>query len=316
MVSDISNLNQPANSNIKAVDDFILPFQLDKADVFGRVVRSQRSISTILTRHNYQPEVAQLLGEALLLVALLGSGMKLKHRIILQIKGDGALPLLVADYYADGSLRGYVECNDALYQKWTGGDKVNPFLLIGKGHLAITIDNGDNTKPYQGIVPLEGESLANAVLSYIEGSDQILSSLKLIIQQKEYNGVLQWYGAAMLIQKLGNSGEDLKSETHDQNHQDKWAHIKALFHTLSDEELLDGNLAADRLLYRLFHEDGVRVFENSQINFDCKCERQKLESVLKHSNIEDLKEMADSNGMLEADCQFCQNKYQFFLKDL
>ncbi|MFT6083823.1 MAG: molecular chaperone Hsp33 [Alphaproteobacteria bacterium] len=312
----VSEINMPENPNIKMIDDFILPFQIDKADIVGRVIRSQKSISRILTRHNYDKPVAQLLGEALLLVTLLGSGMKLKHRIILQIKGDGALPMLVADYYADGSLRGYVECDDALYKKWTGGDSVNPFLLIGKGHLAITIDHGDNTRPYQGIVPLEGESLANAVLAYIEGSDQILSSLKLIIQQKDYNGIKQWYGAAMLIQKLGTSGEALKGDDNNPEKDEKWTHIKALFHTLSDDELLDNDLPVDRLLFRLFHEDGVRVFDEKDIKFDCKCDKERLEAVLKHSKKEDLKEMADENGMLEVDCQFCQNKYQFFLKDL
>jgi molecular chaperone Hsp33 len=312
----VSEINMPENPNIKMIDDFILPFQIDKADIVGRVIRSQKSISRILTRHNYDKPVAQLLGEALLLVTLLGSGMKLKHRIILQIKGDGALPMLVADYYADGSLRGYVECDDALYEKWTGGDSVNPFLLIGKGHLAITIDHGDNTRPYQGIVPLEGESLANAVLAYIEGSDQILSSLKLIIQQKDYNGIKQWYGAAMLIQKLGTSGEALKGDDNNPEKDEKWTHIKALFHTLSDDELLDNDLPVDRLLFRLFHEDGVRVFDKKDIKFDCKCDKERLEAVLKHSKKEDLKEMADENGMLEVDCQFCQNKYQFFLKDL
>jgi molecular chaperone Hsp33 len=312
----VFEIKPPANSNIKMVDDFILPFKIHKADIVGRVIRSQKEISKILNRHNYQPPVAQLLGEALLLVALLGSGIKLKHRLILQIKGDGALPLLVADYYADGSLRGYVECNQLLYDKWTGGEQVNPFLLIGKGHLAIIIDHGAETKPYQGIVPLEGDSLANAVLAYIKGSDQILSSLKLVIQQRDYNGTKNWFGAAMLLQKLGTSAEKIKDEEHEQNSQERWLHIKALFHTLSEQELLDDELSVDKLLFRLFHEDGVRIFPENAIRFECKCDRSRLEAVFKNSNIDDLKEMADENGMLEADCQFCQNKYQFFLKDL
>jgi molecular chaperone Hsp33 len=312
----VFKVKSPANSNIKMVDDFILPFQIDKADITGRVIRSQKAISKILNRHNYQPPVAHLLGEALLLVALLGSGMKLQHRLILQIKGDGALPLLVADYYADGSMRGYVECNQPLYDKWTGGETINPFLLIGKGHLAITIDNGAETRPYQGIVPLEGESLANAVLAYMESSDQILSSLKLVIQQRDYNGTKNWFGAAMLLQKLGTSAQIIKDEMHEHNSHEKWIHIKALFHTLSDQELLDDELSVDRLLLRLFHEDGVRIFPDSAVKFECKCDRSRLEAVLKHSNKDDLKQMADDNDMLEVDCQFCQNKYQFFLKDL
>ena len=317
----VSEINNPANSNIKSVDDFILPFQIDKADISGRIMRSQKALSRILNQHNYPVPVARLLGEALLLVALLGSGIKLKHRMILQIKGDGALPLLVADYYADGSLRGYVECNDDLYAKWTGGDFVNPFLLIGKGYLAITIDNADGSKPYQGIVPLQGESLSAAVLAYIEGSDQIMSALKLFINQKDYNGTLQWYGAAMLIQKLGKSGDDFKASSsdnpdHDDDDIEKWGRIKALFHTLSEDELCDDVLAPDRVLFRLFHEDGVRIFDKKPIHFECKCDMTRLEAVLKNSNPDDLQEMADENGIIVADCQFCKNKYQFFVKDL
>ncbi len=323
MVSEINNpinspLNTPANSNIQSVNDCVIPFQIDKAHITGRMMRCQKSISRILNQHNYPIPVARLLGEALLLVALLGSGMKLKHRMILQIKGDGALPLLVADYYADGSMRGYVECNDDLYKKWTGGETVNPFLLIGKGYLAITIDNADGSKPYQGVVALQGESLSAAILAYIEDSDQIKSLLKLFINQKDYDGVTQWYGAAMLVQKLGKSGDSFKTETidNDDDELEQWTRIKALFLTVSEEELCDETLAPERLLFRVFHEDGVRVFDEKLIHFDCKCDMGRLEAILKNSNPNDLQEMANEQGIVEAQCQFCQNKYQFFIKDL
>lgn len=312
----VSKINPPANSNIYSVQDAVIPFQIDTAHITGRMIRCQKSITRILNHHNYPVPVARLLGEALLLVALLGSGMKLKHRMILQIKGDGALPLLVADYYADGSMRGYVECKDDLYQKWTGGETVNPFLLIGKGHLAITIDNGDDTKPYQGIVPIQGESLSAAILAYIEGSDQIMSALKLFITQKDYNGTVQWFGAAMLIQKLGKSGDNFKTQFLDSFEEENWTRINALFHTLSETELCDEDLDANTLLYRLFHEDGVRVFEKNVIHFDCKCDMRRLEAVFKNSDPKDLQELADENGIIEANCQFCENKYQFSLKDI
>jgi molecular chaperone Hsp33 len=312
----VSKINTPANSNIYSVDDCVIPFQIDTAHITGRMIRCQKSISRILNQHNYPVPVARLLGEALLLVVLLGSGMKLKHRMILQIKGDGALPLLVADYYADGSMRGYVECKDDLYQKWTGGETINPFLLIGKGHLAITVDNGDDTKPYQGIVPIQGESLSVAILAYIEGSDQIMSALKLYITQKDYNGTVQWFGAAMLIQKLGKAGNDFKTECFDNNDDETWTRIKALFHTLSDSELCDAELSPDRLLFRLFHEEGVRIFEKSMIHFECKCDMSRLEAIFKNSDPSDLQELADENGIIEANCQFCENKYHFSLKDI
>jgi molecular chaperone Hsp33 len=312
----VSKINIPANSNIYSIEDCVLPFQIDTADVTGRMIRCQKSISRILNHHQYPVPVARLLGEALLLVALLGSGMKLKHRMILQIKGDGALPLLVADYYADGSMRGYVECKDDLYQQWTGGENINPFLLIGKGHLAITIDNGDDTKPYQGIVPIQGESLSAAILGYIEGSDQIISALKLFITQKDYNGTIQWFGAAMLIQKLGKAGDNFKTEFANNDDTENWTRINALFHTLSETELCDTELSEETLLYRLFHEDGVRIFEKNKIHFECKCDMSRLEAIFKNSDLADLQALADDNGIIEANCQFCENKYQFSLKDL
>lgn len=303
-----------ANSNIQMDADYVLPFYIDKADVKGRAIRCQKSITGILSQHNYPAPVARLLGEALLLAALLGSGMQLKHRLIVQIKGDGALPLLVADYYADGTMRGYVECNDALYEKWTGGEEINPFLLIGQGHLAITIDHGGTSQPIQGIVPIQGKSLSGAILAYIEGSEQIMSSLKLIINQKDYDGVLQWYGAAVLIQKLGKSGDDLKKQDDDQD--EGWGRAKALFHTLSDEELSDDVLTIDRLLFRLFHEDDVRVYDKISIKHGCKCDPERLKAVLQHSNPDDLHDMADENGMIELNCQFCPKKFEFNVKEL
>jgi redox-regulated HSP33 family molecular chaperone len=152
----VSKINTPANSNIYSTQDAVVPFQIDTAHITGRMIRCQKSISRILNQHNYPVPVARLLGEALLLVALLGSGMKLKHRMILQIKGDGALPLLVADYYADGSMRGYVECKDDLYQKLAEGNqqykKIN-YVRIKQGYgQEVTTDKlinhfkGDNTE--------------------------------------------------------------------------------------------------------------------------------------------------------------------------
>lgn len=306
-------MTSAANSNISDDSDYILPFQIDNADVMGRTIRCQKTITRILSQHNYPTPVAKLLGEALLLTALLGSGMQLKHRLILQIKGDGALPLLVADFYADGSMRGYIECNQELYDKWTGGEQVNPLLLIGKGHLAITIDHGDNSKPYQGIVPIQGESLSGAILAYIEGSEQIMSSLRLVLNQKDCDGTTQWYGSAILIQKLGKSGEDFKIQ-HDQD--ENWSRAKALFATLSDDELSDEELTADRLLFRLFHEDGVRIFDKQSISFDCKCDPERLRAVLQNSNKNDLDEMSNEHNIIEINCQFCKNKYEFDIKDL
>ncbi|MEM6603579.1 MAG: Hsp33 family molecular chaperone HslO [Pseudomonadota bacterium] len=313
----MSSVLTPANSNLLPFDDLVLPFQIEKTDVAGRFLRTQSVITEILECHNYPDMISKLLGEALMVISLIGSGMKLRHRIILQLQGDGAVPMIVAEYTAQNTMRGYAKVNQEMFERWTGGEEINPFLLLGKGHVAITIDNGPGTTPYQGIVPLEGESLSAMLLSYIEQSEQIMSSLKIYLDRVVLDeGRKVWRGGALLIQKLGKSGNDMKIEPIDSDDAEKWDRTIALFNTASQGEVLDPALKCEDLLYRLFHEDGVRVFDPHHIRFDCSCSRERLKTFLVNSDQSDLDHMADENNKIYADCQFCRTKYEFDLSEI
>ena len=265
---------EPANSNFIPFEDKVIPFQLESADVAGRFLRSQHMVTDVLDRHNYPEPIARLLGEALMVLSLIASGMKLRGRMILQIQGDGAVPMLVAEYNADGHVRGYADVNQEMFERWTGGEDVNPFLLLGKGHVALTVDNGAGTQPYQGIVPIDGKSLSAVVLRYIEQSEQIMSSLKIHLDRVKLGDKFVWRGSAMLLQKLGKAGDDFKVSAVSDEENENWDRVCALFNTATQDEMLDPELAPEKLLYRLFHEETVRVFRSNDIIFKCSCMRR------------------------------------------
>lgn len=305
-----------ANSNHQFLNGTILPFQIENVDVTGRFLRSEKTITEVLERHAYPESVARLLGEALIILALIGSGMKLRHRLILQIQGDGALPMLIAEYTAEGTMRGYVDIKQEMYEKWTGGENINPFLLFGKGHIAITIDQGAGMQPYQGIIALEGESLSASVMHYFEQSQQIISSLQIFLEHFLEDGKRFWRAGGILLQKLGRAGEDLKAAALDETQKDNWDRCCALLKTATSKETLDPNLKDTELLYRLFHEDGVRIFDASDLGFACSCSRERLESFLRGNSPEALQEMVEDDGHIHANCKFCNAKYSFTPQEL
>lgn len=311
----VFTINKPANSNNISYEDMVLPFQIEGADVMGRFIRSQDVIGEILERHNYPEPIARLLGEALLVTGMIGSGMKLRHRLLIQIQSDGAISMLIAEFRASGSMRGYVRFNQEMFDRWAGEGDINPFLLLGKGHIAMTVDDGENMTPYQGIVPLEGQSLSAVILRYIEQSDQILSSLKLHLEKVQItNEKSVWRGGAMMLQKLGRAGEDFKTILPDEEALETWQRACALFYTVQNAELIDADLSPDRLLYRLFHEDGIRIFPKTSISFACSCDAKRLKVILGNNSLEDLTHMA-IDGIIHADCQFCNAHYDFPLSE-
>jgi molecular chaperone Hsp33 len=312
---------KPANSNMPALKDTVIPFTLELCDVTGRFFRSQHLISQILNRHNYPDAVARLLGEALLVTGLLASGMKLRNRMILQIQGDGAISMLMAEYTAGGTMRGYAKFDADMLARWTGGDNINPFLLLGKGHVALTVDNGADMQPYQGIVPIDGQSLSAVILKYIEQSDQIMSSLIVHIQRMDVmgddeNADIIWQGGAMILQKLGKSGEDFKISPHNDNDAENWSRACALFHTVKSDEVLDSKLSPETLLYRLFHEETVRIFAPDDVSFDCSCNAQRLKDFLSTVSQQELQNMVEQDNKIHADCQICNAKYRFTVDEI
>jgi len=294
-------------------DDLILPFQADQADVFGRLVKLGPVVDTILSRHDYPEPVSRLLGEAVALTALLGAALKFEGKFILQASTDGPVDLLVADYQVPGQLRGYARFSAERVAELEDSDH-DLSELLGQGHLAMTIDRGADTERYQGVVPLEGESLTEAADSYFRQSEQLPTFIRLAVA-KHYRGGQggergwTWRAGGLLVQKLtsegghGGAGDTTLAE-------EDWMRAKLLAETVEDHELLDPLLPADRLLYRLFHEEQVRAYRAVALETYCSCSRDRVEELLKRFSSEDLKDMV-VDGEVWVTCEFCNSRYRF-----
>ena len=314
MVHDVTTGDQPINSDTLHSDDMVVPFQIEGIGIRGRVARLSPLVSDVMSRHDYPEPVAKLLGEALTLVALLGTALKFEGKFTLQTKTDGPVSMLVADYESPGNLRGYAHVDaDALAQ-------VMESRMIGKGYLALTIDQGPDMERYQGIVQLGDGGLVEAAHEYFDQSEQIATKIRMAVgplYERDTNGEAKvtWRAGAVMVQHLPREGgltgfREPDDESALSSEELNWEHATVLLSSVTDAELLDPDVTADRLLYRLYHEDGVRVYSPIGVQFGCRCSRQKIEGVLMTFNQDDLDHMTE-NGRIEAKCEFCAEKYEF-----
>lgn len=307
-------------------DDVVVPFTLEALDARGRLVRLGPALDAILMRHNYPAPVARLLGEAVVLAALIGSSLKFQGKFILQTQTDGPVNLLVVDLDAPDGLRGYARFDADLVQQAIERGETQPGQLLGKGHLAMTVDQGAHTERYQGIVALEGGSLEDVAHTYFQQSEQIPTLVRLAVAQHTRRGDRRphWRAGGALVQFLPPHGEsrmaDLPGDGNYDNpdtadpdyvEDDKWTTTRALILTLADDELADPDLSAERLLFRLFHETGVRVFEPVDLEERCNCSAERIEAMLRDNfTAEDRAEML-VDGEIEVICEFCSADYHF-----
>jgi len=286
-------------------DDLILPFQADQADVVGRLVKLGPTVDTILSRHDYPEPVSQLLGEAVALTALLGAALKFEGKFILQASTDGPVDLLVADYQVPGGLRGYARFSpERLAELGPEG------RLLGEGHLAMTIDRGAETERYQGVVPLEGETLTEAADTYFRQSEQLPTFIRLAVARHYRagtSGAWTWRAGGLLMQKLTREGGRASASEFEE---EDWTRARALAETVEDHELLDPLLPPDRLLYRLFHEEQVRAYRAIPLESYCSCSRERVEELLRRFSAEDLADMV-VDGEVWVTCEFCNSRYRF-----
>lgn len=284
-------------------DDLIAPFSLDNAPVRGRIARlGAVSLDPILRRHDYPWPVAMLLGEALTLAALVGSLLKADGRMVVQAQGQGLVPLLVAEHGA-GGLRGYARLAEGAVEKLAGAGRMAPAALLGAGHLVLTLDLGGDQSPYQGIVPLEGETLAQCAEAFFRVSEQTDTAIRLAVGEVLTNDAPpSWRAGGVLLQRV--AGDQARGDT-----TEDWSRANILFATVKDEELVDPGLNADRLLYRLFHEEGVRMGDSSALEDRCSCDEERLADVMRSFPNEELRELVEPDGFLHARCQFCSRAY-------
>jgi molecular chaperone Hsp33 len=290
-------------------DDLILPFQAEQADVLGRLVKLGPTVDTILSRHAYPEPVSRLLGEAVALTALLGAALKFEGKFILQASTDGPVDLLVADYQVPDGLRGYARFSADRLAELGSEDEGR---LLGQGHLAMTIDRGVETERYQGVVPLEGETLTEAADTYFRQSEQLPTFIRLAVARhyragKAGEGAWAWRAGGLLVQKLTREGGRAAGRA---TFEEDWTRAKALAETVEDHELLDPTLPPDRLLYRLFHEEQVRAYRAVPLESYCSCSRARVEELLKRFSAEDLADMV-VDGEVWVTCEFCNARYHF-----
>jgi molecular chaperone Hsp33 len=300
----------PEGGRQRHADDIILPFRIGDGAISGRLVRLGGLADRILSRHAYPPAVGQLLGEALGLTCVLAGALKYDGVFTLQTKGDGPVRLLVADVNSDGLLRGYAEISEARAGEIPEGPTESPVpRLLGAGFLAFTVDQGPGMERYQGIVEMDGATLAECAHHYFRQSEQLESLIRLAAAPV---GDGTWRAAALMLQRMPEEQADYKNawDLDPEEREDAWRRAAMLLGTATEKEILDPDLSPEQLLYRLFHEDGVRVFQSRALTDECECGREKFASVLsilEPDEIEDLK----IDGKVEVTCQFCSRTERF-----
>jgi len=295
--------------NTEDFGNFILPFQIEDLGLHGRLVRLGGSLEQAFDRHDYPAVVSDVLGQAMALSTALSASIKYDGIFTLQAQGDGPVGLLMSDVTSDGDLRGYVRFDDDRLAKLGDASEVSIPRLLGAGHMAFTVDQGADTERYQGIVELEGGNLAECAQNYFRQSEQLETAL--VVAAGTGKGGTPRAGALM-IQRLPAEAEG----TYTRDEEDEaWRRAVVLMSSVTPAEILDPDLTPNALLYRLYHEDGVRVFDQKPIRHQCRCSEEKVSRTLASFPINEISEMAD-DGVVSVVCEFCKIDYTFPIEEI
>ncbi|MDQ6437430.1 Hsp33 family molecular chaperone [Mesorhizobium sp. LHD-90] len=307
-----------------AGDDDVVPFEVAALDVRGRIVQLGPMLDQILARHAYPEPVARLVAEACLVTVLLGTSLKFEGKFILQTRTDGPVDMVVADFSTPTSLRAYARFDAERLEAVVAAGEAAPGKLLGNGVLALTIDQGEHTQRYQGIVALDGTDLQEAAKTYFRQSEQIPTDVKLsvgkIVLPGNGGSHEHWRAGGLLAQFLPKAAERTRvpdlpggddplaapQEVADA----AWQELLALVATVEHEELLDPKVGSERLLYRLFNEHGVRVFEGTPVEDRCSCSEERIRGILDGFTAEEIVDSTE-DGVIRVNCEFCSKAYDF-----
>ena len=293
-----------------AGDDFVASFQIEDTSVRGRIARlGDGVLDSILKRHDYPRWAAYLLGEAVTLAVLVSASLKFDGKVLVLAQGEGPVSLLVAEARSDGGVRGYLRLNKP---KWDELERVNkgqrPHIpqVLGKGVLALLLQPNDpDQSPWQSMVPIEGATLADCAQMWFSQSEQVPTRVRLAVAEvSQPGGVKRWRSGGALIQQV--AGDATRGST-----DEPWENARHLFDTIEDMELVDPDVSSGTLLFRLFHESGVRMEEPRALSDKCTCSEEKLLDTIRQMDRGEIKSMADADGAITADCQFCGRHYSF-----
>ncbi|MGL6209351.1 MAG: Hsp33 family molecular chaperone HslO [Paracoccaceae bacterium] len=318
-------------ANQLAWDDTVLPFQLDRSDIRGRVARLDGVLDAVLKQHNYPPLIEALVAEAAILTALMGQAIKLRWKLSLQIRGKGPARLIATDYYGptdDGQparIRAYASFD---------ADRLDhdaaPFSQIGEGYFAVMLDQGEGMVPYQGFTPIAGASLSNCAETYFAQSEQLPTRFALTFGKSQVPGAqAQWRAGGVMLQHMpqvgmsvaaeGGSGEGgllQHTDILDGDAGENWTRCNILLDTVEELELIGPSVAPTDLLVRLFHEEDPRVFDPQPLRFGCSCSEDKVRNTMSIYSQKDIAKMTTEAGIVTADCQFCGAHYELDPKTL
>ena len=302
------------------VHDALLPFEVASLDLRGRLIKLGPALDEILAKHAYPPQVSKLLGEAIMLATLLGSSLKFEGRFILQTQTDGPVSMIVVNFTAPDALRAYARFDASRLKVGQSSAE-----LLGRGHLAMTIDQGADMSRYQGLVALHGGDLEDAAHEYFLRSEQIPTRVRLAVgEELRGSGTPRhrWRAGGLLLQFLPKSPERARqadlhpgdapegTSLHSVSEDDAWVEGQSLMQTVEDVELIDPDLSGERLLFRLFHERGVRVFATQPVRAKCSCSRHAVSAMLARFTQKDRADMIE-NGKVVVTCEFCSSVYEF-----
>ena len=307
-----------------AWDDTVLPFQLDAADMRGRIARLDGVLQGILKQHQYPEAVEALVAEMALLTALIGESIKLQWKLSLQVQTNGPVRMIATDFYAPketgetAQIRAY-----ASFDKEKLTDK-DPFDQLGKGYFAVLIDQGEGTKPYQGLSPLNGRSLSDSAETYFAQSEQLPTVFHLKFDKiKQANMEEIWRAGGIMVQHLPTSNFQASEENSSDpsgllssqdllngDSAENWNRINYHLNTIEDLELIGPSVTPSELLVRLFHEEQPRIFDTQSVRFGCSCSEDRVRQSLSIYSAKDISQMITSDGLVTADCQFCGAHYE------
>ena len=303
-------VKDPSNSR----DNEIRPFSVEGMNVRGRAVRFGTVVDQILEVQKLPEPVARILGELVTIAAMLGSMLKHPGIVTVQTKARGPVPMMVADYeqLADGTtrLRAHAQVDDETLKQY--GKNPSFHGLIGSktgGYLALTIDQGEHAERYQGIVELTGDSLSDVAIRYFENSEQLPTRMRLACERDSVTG--NWRAGGIMVQhmsRMEEGGQRLSRE--DIKEEERWQHAAIMMESVKDDEMLNPALDLDQLLFRLYHEDGVRVYEATHPVFGCRCSREKIEAVISGFSADDVEHMT-VDGSITVSCHFCGTDHVF-----
>jgi molecular chaperone Hsp33 len=289
----------------------VLPFFLPRRPVRGRLVRLGPLADALLSRHQNHPAVTRLVGQALALAAGLSTALKFRGSFSLQAKGNGPVSLLLADSTDAGALRGYARADGERLEALLEADpSPSAAALLGAGYLAFTVDQGPEQNRHQGIVTIEGASLAGMALHYFDTSEQLRCLVHLACEKTRAG----WRAGALILEKIAGAG-GVDPTLDDEAQEDSWRTATTLAATLTDQELLDDDLPAERLLYRLFHTEGVATDRARALSFGCRCSRARLASILEGFPTDDLDHMTVEGDIIMT-CEFCNHDFRFPRNDV